>query len=117
MKGNELLVEVQWVLAGFSIIFAAGFIFAERYFEKLNRSGSRPSGYNPLRFFLAIVVLISLLVYSFLPLVFVSGALFADLYEQRKRWRSESVSRTESETIYVKTAAAFVGSDRGLQCS
>jgi DNA-directed RNA polymerase subunit N (RpoN/RPB10) len=34
-------------------------------------------------------------VYSFLPLVFVSGALFGDLYEQRTRRRSEGVPRTE----------------------
>lgn len=107
IRGNELLVGVQWVLAVFSIILAVGFIFAERYFEKLNRSGHRPRGYTSLRFFLAIMVLISLVVYSFLPLLFVSGALFAGLYEQRKRWRSESVSQTENETIYGRTAAAF----------
>src|SRR5215213_8505690 len=50
----------QWVLAGFSIILFVGFFFADRYFEGVNRSGSRPRGYNPLRFFLAIMVLISL---------------------------------------------------------
>jgi hypothetical protein len=107
VRGNELLVAVLGVVAGFGLILAVGFFFAERYFEKLNRPGSRPAGHNPLRFFLVIMVLISLVVYSFLPLVFVSGALFADLYEQRKRWRSESVSQTESETIYERTAAAF----------
>ena len=53
------------------------------------------------------MVLISLVVYSFLPLVFVSGALFGDLHEQRTRRRSEGVPRTEDETIYGKTAAAF----------
>lgn len=107
LRGNELLVGVQWVIAVFALILAAGFFFAERYFEELNRSGSRPKGYDPLRFFLAIMVFISLVVYSFLPLLFVSGALFGDLYEQRKRWRSESVSQTENETIYGRTAAAF----------
>jgi len=107
VRGNELLVGVHGVLAVFGLVLAVGFIFAERYFETLNRSGSRPRGYNPLRFFIAIMVLISLVVYSFLPLLFVSGALFADLYEQRKRWRSESVFQTESETIYGRTAAVF----------
>jgi H+/Cl- antiporter ClcA len=106
-RGNELLVELQWVLAGFSIILAVGFFFAERYFEKFNRLGNRPRGSNPLRFFLAILVLVSLVVYSFLPLLFVSGALFADLYEQRKRWPSEGASQAENETIYGRTAAAF----------
>ncbi len=53
------------------------------------------------------MVLISLVVYSFLPLVFVSGALFGELYEQRTRRRSEDVPRTEVEKIYGKTAAAF----------
>jgi hypothetical protein len=112
VRGNELLVAVLGVVAVFGLILAVGFFFAERYFETLNRSGSRPPGYNPLRFFLAIMVIISLVVYSFLPLVFVSGALFADLYEQRKRWRSESVSQTENETIYGRTAAAFSSSEK-----
>ena len=53
------------------------------------------------------MVLVSLVVYSFLPLLFVSGALFADFYNQRRRWRSESVSQTEYETIYKRTAAEF----------
>jgi hypothetical protein len=114
VRGNESLLGVHLVLAVFAPILAVGFIFAERYFfERLNRSGSRPRGYNPLRFFLAIMVLISLVVYSFLPLLFVSGALFADLYEQRKRQRSESGSQTENETIYGRTAAAFSGPEKG----
>src|SRR5215207_10563414 len=83
VRGNELLVGAQWVLAGFSIILAVGFFFADRYFERVNRSGSRPRGYNPLRFFLAIMVLIFFVVYSFLSLLFVSGALFGDLYEEK----------------------------------
>ncbi len=112
VRGNELLVGAQWVLAGFSIILAVGFFFADRYFEGVNRSGSRPRGYNPLRFFLAIMVLISFVVYSFLSLLFVSGALFGDLYEKRKRWHSGSVSQTENETIYGRTAAAFSGPEK-----
>ena len=60
-----------------------------------------------MRFAVAVVVLVSLVVFSFLPLVFASGALFGDLYEQRNRRRSEGVPRTEDETIYGKTAAAF----------
>jgi hypothetical protein len=102
----------QWVLAGFSIILVVGFFFADRYFEGVNRSGSRPRRYNPLRFFLAIMVLISFVVYSFLSLLFVSGALFGDLYEKRKRWHSGSVSQTENETIYGRTAAAFSGPEK-----
>ena len=107
LRGNELIVAVLWGEAVFGLILAIGFFFAERYFQELNRSGSRPRGYKPLRFFLAIMVLISLVAYSFLPLLFVSGALFADFYNQRRRWRSESVSQTENETIYARTAAAF----------
>ena len=83
------------------------FLLRRTLLETLYRSGSRPAGYHPLRFFLIIMVLISLVVYSFLPLVFVSGALFADLYEQRKRWPSEGASQAENETIYGRTAAAF----------
>jgi hypothetical protein len=113
VSGNELLVALLSVVAVFGLTLAVGLFFAERYFEKLNRSGSRPRGYNPLRFFLAIMVLISLVVYAFLPLLFVSGALFADLYEQRKRQRSESVPQTENETIYGRTAAAFSGPEKG----
>src|SRR5215203_3669549 len=112
VRGNELLVGAQWVLAGFSIILAVGFFFADRYFERVNRSRSRPRGYNPLRFFLAIMVFISFVVYSFLSLLFVSGALFGDLYEKRKRWHSGSVSQTENETIYGRTAAAFSGPEK-----
>ena len=112
VRGNELLVAVLGVVAVFGLILAVGFFFAERYFEKLNRSGSRPRGYNPLRFFLAIMVLISFVVYSFLSLLFVLGALFGDLYEKRKRWHSGSVSQTENETIYGKTAAAFSGPEK-----
>jgi hypothetical protein len=56
--------------------------------------------------------LISLVLYSFLPLLFISGALFADFYNQRKRWRSESVSPTENQTIYERTAAAFSGPEK-----
>jgi len=107
-RGNHLLMGVHVVLAvAFGVVLAVGFFLAERYFETLDRSGSRPAGYNPLRYFLAIMVLISLLLYSFLPLLFVSGALFADLYEERKRWRLESGSQAERETIYGRTAAAF----------
>jgi hypothetical protein len=109
VRGNGLLVGAQWALAGFSIILAVGFFFADRYFERVNWSGDRPRGYNSLRFFLAIMVLVSLMIYSFLPLLFVSGALFGDLYEKRKQWRSEGVPQTENETIYGKTAAAFSG--------
>jgi len=111
VRGNGLPVWVHWALAVFGLILAVGFFSAERYFEKLDRAGRRPAGYDPLRFVLAIMVLISLVVYSFLPLVFVSGALFGDLYEQRNRRRSESGSRTEDETIYGRTAAAFSGPD------
>jgi len=107
VRGNELLVAVPTLVAVFGLIMAVGFIFAERYFEELNRSGSRPRGYNPLRFFLAVLGLISLVVFSFLPLLFVSGALYGDLYEKRKWRRSESVYRTANETIYQRTAAEF----------
>ena len=110
--GNESLVGVQWVLASLSPILAAVFFFAERYFENLSRSGSRQRSQVPLRFFLAIVVIISLVVYSFLPLLFVSGALFGELYEQGRRWRSDIDSQTETETIYGRTAAAFRGPDK-----
>jgi hypothetical protein len=112
MGGNEALVAVQWVMAGLSPILAAVFFFAERYFENLSRSGSRPRGHAPLRFVLAIMVLLSLVVYSFLPLLFVSGALFADLYEQGRPSRSDGDSQTEPKTIYGRTAAAFSGPDK-----
>ncbi len=112
ITGNELLVVVPSSVAAFGLILAVGFIFAERYFAELNRSGSRPRGYNPLHFFLGIMGLISLVLYSFLPLLFISGALFADFYNQRKRWRSESVSPTENQTIYERTAAAFSGPEK-----
>jgi uncharacterized protein YneF (UPF0154 family) len=112
LRGNELLVTVLCGVAVFGLTLATGFFFTERSFEELNRSGDRPRAYNPLRFFIGVMVLISLVVYSFLPLLFVSGALFGDLYDQRKRWHSESASRTESETIYGRTAAAFSGPEK-----
>jgi hypothetical protein len=65
LRGNELLVAVPSLEAVFGLILAVGFIFAERYFEELNRSGTRPRGYTPLRFFLAILGLISLVIFLF----------------------------------------------------
>ena len=51
--------------------------------------------------------------YSFLPLLFVSGALFGDLNKKRKRGASEGASQTEDETIYGRTAAAFSKPEKG----
>ena len=113
ITGNELLVAVPGLEAVFGLILAVGFIFADHYFEKLDRSASRPRGYYPLLFFIAIIGLISLVVYSPLPLLFVSGALFGDLYEQRKRWRSASMAQDKNETIYGRTAATFRGPENG----
>jgi len=113
ITGNELLVAVPGLEAVLGLILAVGFIFADRYFEELNRSGSRPRGYYPLLFFIAIMGLISLVVFSPLPLLFVSDALFGDLYEQRKRWRSASMAQDKNETIYGRTAAAFSGPENG----
>jgi hypothetical protein len=110
VRGNGLPVGAHLASAVFGLIPPLGFFLAERYFEELDRSGSRPAGYGPLRFAVA-VVLISLAFYSFLPLVFVSGAAFGDLYEQRNRRRPEGVPRTENETIYGRTAAAFGSPD------
>jgi len=107
VRENGLPVGVHLASAVLGLVLAAGFFLAERHFGELDRSGSRPAGYDPLRFAVAVVVLISLAVYSFLPLVFVSGAAFGDLYEQRNRRRSEGAPRTGNETIYGRPAAAF----------
>jgi len=111
LGGNGLLVALLFGEAVLGLILAVGFFLADRYFETLNRLGTRPRGYNPLRFLLGFMVLLSF-VFSFLPLLFVSGALFGDLYEQRKRGRSESGSHAANETIYGRTAAQFTGPEK-----
>jgi hypothetical protein len=42
-----------------------------------------------------------------LPATFVSGALFGDLYERHKRWRSGTVCQAERERPSVKVAASL----------
>lgn len=46
-----------------------------------------------------------------LPATFVSGALFGDLYERQRRWRSGNVCQAERERPSVRVAASLSGSN------
>jgi hypothetical protein len=46
-----------------------------------------------------------------LPATFVSGALFGDLYERQKRWRSGTVCQAEREMPSVRVAASLSSSE------
>lgn len=45
-----------------------------------------------------------------LPAMFISGALFGDLYERQKRWRSGAVDQAEGEKPSIRVAASLSSS-------